>query len=206
LEQQLSKQPEGVKLTLPDGTMILSDGRAIKPGAVEEPSTLSKFGREVKSGREAVRVLEKMHRKLGDLPDIPMKMNPIAAIITYSAVGLNNEDIATALGATVDQVALIKDSEAYRQLEQMFDQTVFEDERKNAKHIIARASSRAAQTMVAMVDSEREDIALTAARDVMKIAGINTEEDTNRRQGALRIVVTKSGAKESDLTVEINNG
>jgi NhaP-type Na+/H+ and K+/H+ antiporter len=206
LEQQLSKQPEGVKLTLPDGTMILADGRAIKPGAVEEPSTLSKFGREVKSGREAVRVLEKMHRKLGDLPDIPMKMNPIAAIITYSAVGLNNEDIATALGATVDQVALIKDSEAYRQLEQMFDQTVFEDERKNAKHIIARASSRAAQTMVAMVDSEREDIALTAARDVMKIAGINTEEDTNRRQGALRIVVTKSGAKESDLTVEINNG
>jgi hypothetical protein len=184
--------------------MILADGRAIK--ANEEPSNIAKIGREVKSGREAVRVLEKMHRKLGDLPDIPMKMNPIAAIITYSAVGLSNEDIATALGASVDQVATIKDSEAYRQLEQMFDQTVFEDERKNAKHIIARASSKAAQTMVAMVDSEREDIALTAARDVMKIAGITTEEDTNRRQGALRIVVTKSGAKESDLTVEINNG
>lgn len=210
MEQQLSKPSADVKpisevkLTLPDGTMILADGRAVKP--TETSSDISKTVREVKSGREAVRVLEKIHRKLGDLPDIPIKMNPIAAIITYTAVGLNNADIATSLGATEQQIATIKESDAYRQLEQMFDKTVFEDERRNAKHIVAKAASRAAQTMVALVDSEREDIALTAARDVMKVAGINTEEDTSRRQGALRIVVTKSGQKDEELKVEINNG
>jgi hypothetical protein len=206
LDQQLEPQPAAAKpkLVLPDGTQVFDGGLTLKPG--ETPSNIATFGREVKSGRQAVQVLERMHRKLGDLPDLPIKMNPIAAIITYTAVGLEDADIAEALGATEAQVATIKDSEAYKQLEQMFDRTVFEDERRNAKHIVAKAASRAAQTMVALVDSEREDIALTAARDVMKVAGINTEEDTSRRQGALRIVVTKSGQKDEELTVEINNG
>jgi hypothetical protein len=192
-----------VKLTLPDGTMILADGRAVRP--VESPSNVATIAKEVKSGREAVKVLEKMHRKLGDLPDEPMKMNPIAAIITYSAIGLDDQDIATALGATKEQVAIIKESDAYKQLADMFDKTVFEDEKRNARHIIAKAATRAATTMVALVDSEREDIALTASRDVLKTAGVNTEEDNERRVGGLRIVVVRKGDRDNDeLKVEIN--
>ena len=192
-----------VKLTLPDGTMILADGRAVRP--VESPSNVATIAKEVKSGREAVKVLEKMHRKLGDLPDEPMKMNPIAAIITYSAIGLDDQDIATALGATKEQVAIIKESDAYKQLADMFDKTVFEDEKRNARHIIAKAATRAATTMVALVDSEREDIALTASRDVLKTAGVNTEEDVDRRVGGLRIVVVRKGDRDNDeVKVEIN--
>lgn len=193
-----------VKLTLPDGTMILANGKAVKPQV--ESSNVATFGREVSSGRQAARTLEKMHRRLGDLPDLPVKMNPIAAIITYSAIGLNNEDIATALGATEQQIATIKDSEAYKSIEQMFDQTVFEDERRNAKHIISKASTRAAQQMVASVDSADENIALVAARDVLKLSGITTEEENTRRQGALRIVVTRKGEHEDEIRVEMNNG
>lgn len=192
-----------VKLTLPDGTMILADGRAVRP--VESPSNVATIAKEVKSGREAVKVLEKMHRKLGDLPDEPMKMNPIAAIITYSAIGLDDQDIATALGATKEQVVTIKESDAYKQLADMFDKTVFEDERRNAKHIIAKAAGKAAATMVSLVDSEREDIALTASRDVLKTAGVNTEEDVDRRVGGLRIVVVRKGDRDNDeVKVEIN--
>ena len=195
---------QDVKLTLPDGTMILANGKAYKPQ--EQPSNIATLGREISSGRQAVRTLEKMHRKLGDLPDQPMKMNPIAAIITYSAIGLDNDDIATALGATPDQVATIKDSEAYKQLEQMFDQTVFEDERRNAKHLISKASSQAAATMVALIDSRDENIALTASRDTLKLSGINTDEENSRRQGALRIVVTRKGDRDSDeIRVEMNH-
>lgn len=193
-----------VKLTLPDGTLILADGRAVKP--VEATSNVATIAKEVKSGREAAKVLEKMHRKLGDLPDEPLKMNPIAAIITYSAIGLDDQDIATALGATVHQIATIKESDAYKQLSEMFDQTVFEDERRNAKHIIAKAAQKAAATMVSLVDSDREDIALTASRDVLKTAGITTEEETNRRVGGLRIVITRNGEQESEVKVEMNNG
>lgn len=198
-----SVQSADVKLTLPDGTMILADGRAVK--AVEAASNVATIAKEVKSGREAAKVLEKMHRKLGDLPDEPMKMNPIAAIITYSAIGLDDQDIATALGATKEQVLTIKESDAYKQLADMFDKTVFEDERRNAKHIIAKAAGRAAATMVSLVDSEREDIALTASRDVLKTAGVNTEEDSDRRVGGLRIVVVRKGDRDNDeLKVEIN--
>lgn len=198
-----SVQSQDVKLTLPDGTMILANGKAIKPK--EAPSDVATIGREVSSGRQAVRTLEKMHRKLGDLPDLPTKMNPIAAIITYTAVGLDDQDIAQALGASVEQVTIIKDSEAYKQLKSMFDQTVFEDERRNAKHIVARASSRAAQTMVELVDSADENIALTASRDVLKLSGITTEEEASKRQGALKIVITRKGDKEDEIKVEMDN-
>jgi hypothetical protein len=195
---------QDVKLTLPDGTMILANGKAVRPQ--EQSSNVATLGREISSGRQAVRTLEKMHRKLGDLPDLPVKMNPIAAVITYTAIGLDDNDIATALGATPEQVATIKDSEAYKQLEQMFDQTVFEDERRNAKHIISKASTRAATQMVSSIDSPDESIALVAARDVLKLSGINTDEDSTRRQGALKIVVTRSGERDDSISVELNNG
>jgi hypothetical protein len=200
---QPSVQSADVKLTLPDGTRILADGSAIKPH--EEVSNVATIAREVKSGREAVKVLEKMHRKLGDLPDEPLKMNPIAAIITYSAIGLDNEDIATALGATKEQIETIKESDAYAQLADMFDKTVFEDEKRNAKHIISKAASKAAATMVSLVDSNREDIALTASRDVLKHAGVATDDDSGQRVGGLRIVVVRKGEHADDeISVELN--
>lgn len=200
-----SEQSQDVKLTLGDGSVVLANGKVIKPGQ-EIAASAAAIGREVSSGRQAVRVLEKMHRKLGDLPDMPAKMNPIAAIITYTAIGLSNDDIATSLGATAEQIATIKDSEAYQQLEQMFDQTVFEDERRNAKHIISQASTRAAQTMVAAVDSADENIALVASRDVLKLSGITTEEQTDKRFGGLTIkVIRKNDAQEDEIRVEMNN-
>lgn len=198
-----SEQSQDVKLTLPDGTMILANGKAIKPKEVS--SNVATIGREISSGRQAVRTLEKMHRKLGDLPELPNKMNPIAAIITYSAIGLDDQDIAQALGASVEQIAIIKDSEAYKQLESMFDQTVFEDERRNAKHIVSRASSKAATQMVELIDSADENIALTASRDVLKLSGITTEEESSKRQGALKIVITRKGEKDDEIKVEMNH-
>jgi hypothetical protein len=192
-----------VALTLPDGTAILKNGRAVKPED-ERPANIVTVAREISSGREAARTLEKMHRKLGDLPDAPQKMNPIAAIITYKAIGLDHADIAVALGATTEQIDTIVESEAYKQIEQMFDQTVFEEERRNAKHIIAKASTKAAQTMVSMVDSSDENIALVASRDVLRLTGINTDEENNKRAGALRIVVTRKGDRDGELKVELN--
>ena len=200
-----SEQSQDVRLVLGDGRQVLANGKVIDPNAAEKKANIATIGREISSGREAVRTLERIHRKLGDLPELPVKMNPIAAIITYTAIGLSNEDIATSLGATPEQIATIKDSEAYKQIEQMFDQTVFESERRNAKHIFARAAEKAALTMVSLVDSADENIALTAARDVSKINGINTEEETDRRPGALKIVITKRGQKDDEIKVELNN-
>lgn len=204
LDSGVSNDPE-VGLVLPDGTKILKkSGRAIKPED-EQPANVVAVGREISSGRQAARTLEKMHRKLGDLPDVPQKMNPIAAIITYKSIGLDNEDIAIALGATTEQIETIIESEAYKQIEQMFDRTVFEDERRNAKHIIAKAATKAADTMVSMIDSSDENIALVASRDVLKLSGINTEEESTKRQGALRIVVTNRSDKDNSISVELNN-
>lgn len=193
-----------VALKLGDGSVVLTNGRVIPADGEEKPANITQFAREVESGRKAVETLQKMHRKLGDMPDVPQKLNPVAAIITYRAIGLDNEDIATALGATTEQIETICQSDVYKQLEQMFDQTVFEDERRNAKHIIAKASQKAAATMVDMLDSNDENIALVASRDVLKLTGISTEEENTRRTSGLRIVVSRKGEKDDSINVEIS--
>lgn len=199
---QPSEQSEGdsnVALILADGSQVLRDGKVIK----NVPQPAAQFSREVVSGRAASATLEKMHRKLGDLPDIPQKMNPVAAVIFYTAIGLADADIATALQATTAQIATIKESELYQQLVAFFDRTVFDDAKRNAKHIISRASDRAAIRMVEAVDSDDALIALSASREVMKIAGVSLEETETKTLSGLQIRITRREDAADDITVEV---
>lgn len=184
--------------TFHDGRMLLKDGSVV----TTLPQPAAQISREIRSGRQSARALERIHRKLGDLPDIPQKMNPVAAVLLYSCIGLNNADIATALGASEKQIEVIKDSELYSKLFQLFDTSVFEDARRNAKHIISRAADHAAETMVAALGSNDEAIALAASREVLKTAGVSSESGTEDRLSGLNIRITR---KEDD-SVNINVG
>jgi hypothetical protein len=190
-------------LILANGKRVMPDGRVINEVVVPKPA--AQFTTEVQSGRAATRTLAKMHRKLSDLPDLPQKMNPIAAILAYSAIGLSDADIATALGASEEQVKVLKASELFTQLNEMFDRTVFEDARRNARHIVANASNKAAERMVAAIDSTDESVAVVASREIMKTAGISLEEENKRSLSGLKIVIERAGSEKNDkITVSMN--
>jgi hypothetical protein len=173
---------------------------------VQVPQPAAQIHREIANGRAASRTLERIHRKLGDLPDLPAKMNPIAAILAYTAIGLNNADIATSLGASEAQIETIKDSELYKQFAEMFDKTVFEDAKRNANHIVARSADLAANTLVALVESKDESISLNAARDVTRLAGVGLDKSDQNKISGLNIKIIRAGDKKSEeITVEINN-
>lgn len=183
-------------LILANGKQVLPDGRVVSVREVPKPA--AQFSREVQSGRAASRTLERIHRKLGDLPDVPMKMNPIAAIMSYTAIGLNDADIATALGASEQQVKTIKESELYKQFADLFDKTVFEDSKRAANHIVAKASTVAAERMVSAIDSEDESVAVVASREVMKLAGVGVDRVDESKVSGLSIKIVRSGDKKND--------
>lgn len=198
---QLEESDE-VALHLPDGQVVLKSGKVMKP--VAAPAV--RAAQEIKNGRQAVATLERVHRKLGDLPEQAEKMNAIACVLMYTSVGLSNGDIATALRTTEANVERLKDLEAYKQLAEMFDSTVFEDSKRTANHIISRASSNAAQRIVDFAGHEDASIALPAAREVVRMAGVGVNERDNEKSiGSLNIKITRTGdKKDEDITVEIN--
>jgi len=191
-----------VRLTLQDGSVVLNNGKVMKPMQAPQPAVA--MSREIKSGREAAVILEKQSRKLGDLPDVPEKMNAFCAVITYSMLGLSDADIAVALKTSEQNIKKLKELDAYHQLVQMFDTTVFEDNKRAANHMLAKASERATRRMIEGIDSNREDIAIVAARDVMKLAGVGQQEEQTKRVGGLNIRIIRKGEQQEDeIRVEL---
>lgn len=196
------KVVDEVKLTLPTGELVLASGKVVRP--VQNPAV--RVAREIKSGREAAAFLERTHRKLGDLPETPEKMNAIAAVLMYTGVGLRDTDIAVALRTSTDNIVRLKELDAYKQLSEMFDATVFEDAKRTANHVLARASANAAKRMVDLVEDEDAGIALAASRDVTRLAGVGVDKPDEGRISGLNIKIVRSGdKKDEEVTVEINS-
>lgn len=195
---------QDVAVTLADGSEVLKNGQ-VRKKQIQVPQPQARFSREIESGRKATHTLEKIHRKLGDLPTSDgKKLNPIAAVVTYSAIGLNDEDIAVTLGATVDQIRILKESEIYKQISELFDRTTFEDARRNAKHIIASAADKAATRIVEAVDSESIAVALSASRDVMRINGIDNDQINEKKPSGLSIRIIRKSDQISEEEINIS--
>jgi hypothetical protein len=133
-------------------------------------------------------------------------MNAIAAVLMYTGVGLSDTDIAVALRTSTENITQLKELDSYKQLAEMFDSTVFDDAKRAANHIVARAASNAAARIVDLVEHEDAGIALNAARDVTRLAGVGVDRPDEGRISGLNIKIIRSGdKKEDELTVEINN-
>lgn len=194
------------KMKLPNGDYLMPDGSVISEKKIVQPAVSA--GVEILSARKSKAVLQRMHRKLGDLPQEPQqKLNAIAAIIMYTNVGLSDADIAVALGASKDAIESIKALESYKQLADMFDATVFEDAKKNASHIIARAADQAATRLVEAIDDPNSLVAVGASREVVKMAGVSLEGSSGKNKSGLHIKIVRKGEKRDDetITVELNN-
>jgi hypothetical protein len=188
--------------TFHDGRKLLRDGSVVR----DVPANAVLVSKEITSGRVAARTLERMHRTLGDLPDIPQRMNPAAAVIFYHAVGLNDADIATALGATEAQIKTIRESEVYQSLFKLFDVANFEEAKRNARHIIAKASDKAASTVVDAMDSDDALIRLSASKEVLRMSDVSLENKSDTKLTGLHIRITRKQDESDDIHVELNNG
>lgn len=200
-----SQENPKVALTLPDGRIVLDTGEVVVTKVVQQPAAA--MATEIKNGRAASAALERIHRKLGDLPEQTEKMNAIAAVLMYTGVGLADTDIAVALKTSEENITKLKELDSYKQLAEMFDSTVFEDAKRTANHIVSRASAHAADRVVQGISDPDPTVAIVASREVLRLAGVGTDRADPSKISSLNIKITRSGDKrgEDDVTVEINN-
>lgn len=193
---------DGTQLPVPTDTLILPDGTVIDPdGTIRDPAVAA--ATVVENGTVAQRIIERTRRTLGDFPDIPKNMNPVCCVIVYTQTGLDDEAIALALNTDVETIRRLKDSDIYVKLTELFDERVFEDEQRTARHIISKHSANAAQRMVDLVASKSGDLALAASRDVLRIGGVDKSAAATGLSSLKILLVDKDKAGKQEITVTL---
>lgn len=185
----------------PSSTLVLPNGVEISPdGTIRDPAV--EAATIVENGTTAIALVQRMKRTLGDMPDVPRNMNPVACVIVYTQVGLSDEDIAASLSTDVETIQRLKSSEIYTKLTELFEERVFEDERKTAQHIISKHSANAATKMVSLVNSKSGDLALAAARDILRIGGVDKSQQGTGLSSLKIVMIDKEDAKQ-EITISV---
>lgn len=168
----------------------LADGRVVYPGGdIADPRTPV----SVDTGVETV-IRPQVRRKVSDLPALPKQMNAIGAIFSYVMFGLDDEEIASATGLDVAQVAQIRDSDPYRQLHEAIIRTVLDGQSDTVREMFARNARHAATTMVEALQSGTRADRMAAARDILDRSGhrpADVVEHRHRMDGGLVIEVVR---------------
>lgn len=189
------------ELATTSDTLILPNGIEIHPdGTIKDPAV--EAATQVENGRTAIAMVQRMRRTLGDMPDVPRNMNPVACVIVYTQVGLSDEDIAASLSCDLETITRLKSSEIYSKLTELFEERVFDDEARTARHIISKHSARAAQKIVNLVDAKSGDLALAASRDVLRIGGVDKSAQI-QGLSSLKIVMVDRADTKQEITITV---
>lgn len=181
-------------LPTPHEPLRLADGTLINPVTRQAIRDVAPRVVAVPRAVDAQRIVARTRRKLSDLPAPPRTTNALGIVLSYTLVGLSDEDIAIACNITVEQVERIKSTAAYRELEQSVVKTVLEHDSGNVREYVARNARVAAERVTGLINSEDEQIALVAAKDVLDRAGhrpADVVEHRHKMEGGLTIEVIK---------------
>jgi len=189
---------------LPQGTepLVLADGTKINPidGLVLSEEILV----EVPNTEELKREIVASRKRIGDLPVPPNQMNTISVIISYTLFGISNRDISNTLLIPLEQVEVIKKSDAYNTLQQSFVKAILETDLSDVRSMFADKSRNAATTVVGLLNSDNETTQLSAAKDILDRAGhrpVDVIEHRHKMEGGLTIEYVE---KKDDIpTIDI---
>lgn len=180
-------------LTLADGTVLdLATGKPVVSERVERKMLV-----EVPTNTEAQVLVANTRKRIADLPDIPKRMNFVAAVLSYKLFGLSDFDIATALSCTEERVAQVFETDVYKRLSDEVVRTILERDADDVRHIFKQGSRNAAKKLMQLADSENETVALSATKDILDRAGHSPAQiiqHNHSMSGGLEIVVTKRDA------------
>ena len=175
---------------LPVGTepLVLADGTQIDPisgGVVQEETFV-----EVPNTAEIKREITASRKRIADLPVPPQQMNTLSVIISYSIFGINDEDISNVLSIPLAQLAAIKTSDVYKDLQSSLLANIIESDQSDVRGLFVQESRRAADKVFDLMESESEATRMVAAKDVLDRAGqrpADVVEHRHKMEGGLTI-------------------
>lgn len=176
-------------LTLADGTVInMRTGRPVRNGNVA-PGYVA-----VPTSAEAVREVTRVRRRLADLPEVPERLNIVSCIAAYYMFGLDDYEIAHALGITEAQVGRIKTTEAFGKLIEAITSSVTDGAADDVRALIEQKAHDAAGRIITLMDSDDDKVAVVAAKDILDRAGhrpADVIEHRHKVEGGLTIEYVK---------------
>jgi hypothetical protein len=185
---------ETTTITLADGTVINTQtGRPV--GLVGHTV--------VPTNQEAVTEVTRVRRRLADLPDVDSKqLNIVSCVLSYYMFGLDDWEIALALGCTEQQVSNVKMTQAFTDMEAMFRKNLIDGQAGDVRDLIAQHARTAASVMVNELSSENGQNRIVAAKDLLDRAGHRPNdviEHRHRIDGGLTIEYVKKGGDEGSM-------
>lgn len=184
-------------ITLADGTKVFKDGKVV-PLKVVEPVAVEEEDEVTSTDLDPSKLVVPTQKKLRDLPENTRTMNGISAVLCYSLFGLNDDDIAEAIGTTIDRVESIKKLPSYTAMRNDVITNVISAEQSDVRELFVKHSRRAVHTVVDAMNAKKTADRLKAAGDILDRSGFrpaDVVEHRHRLEGGLTIeVVRKDGA------------
>lgn len=193
--------------TLPnDGEpLVLADGTVINPASGSVDKQRAEYT-AIPSNTEVQRHLGAVQKRLSDLPAPPQQMNTISVVLTYTMLGLSDDDISLATGLMVEQIDMIKMLEAYSDLQDQVVDAIIAADSEDVRNIVQSGARHAARTMNTLMDSESEGIQMQAAKDVLDRAGhrpVDIVEYRGKLEGDLRIEVIERNPNDDPPIIDL---
>ena len=178
--------------SLPVGTepLVLADGTIINPidGSVVEDTPALLI--EVPNAEEAQQIIVAQRRRIADLPVPPNQLNTISVILTYSMMGVSDEDIGMQLGLSSEQVERVKASDGYAEIQRTCTRKIIESNKDHVRNMFVANAKHAANKTFELLGSKRSDVAQRAADSILDRAGlraVDVVEHRHKVEGGLRI-------------------
>jgi len=190
---------------LPIGSepLVLADGTRINPeNGIPIPSEVLI---EVPNTEDIKREIVASRKRISDLPVPPNQMNTISVVLSYTLFGISEEDISYTLPMPLEQVQSIKNSDAYRELQDIFVENIIESDLSDVRGMFVQKSRSAADVMFGLMESENEATRGSAAKDILDRSGqrpVDVVEHRHKMEGGLTIEYVE---KKTDLpTIEMD--
>ena len=193
---------------LPQGMepLVLADGTKVNPvdGVIIEDDYLV----EVPNTEDIKREIVASRKRISDLPVPPNQMNTLSIIISYSLFGIVDDDISMTLAIPIEQLTVIKSSDAYKSLQNQFIKNILESDSSDVRSLFVQKSNQAAQTMFSLMNSNNEATRGSAAKDILDRAGqrpVDVIEHRHKMEGGLTIeyVEKNDDIPIIDITTEL---
>lgn len=156
-------------IELADGTRIdAATGQVIDDRDDEEAT--DEFV-EVPNNEEAKQHATTVRRRLLDMPVPPSKMNVVSVVVSYTMYGLEDYEIGTALGLSVEQIERIKQTDAFDHMYKAVVDAIVAQDLDDVRQSFIHYSRKAADRIHSLVNSGNAAIALKASQDVLDRAG-----------------------------------
>lgn len=170
--------------------LVLADGSKIDPtsGRVIKDRRSQQFV-EIPSASEAQAIVARARRSVAELPLPPDNMNVVSLVLFYTMWGLQEQDIATTIRITIDQVRNIKKLEQYQSISDDIRRSILEHESNDIRSIFQNHARGAAEKIVDLIDEDGA-LGFAAAKDLLDRAGHRPADVVEHRHtmlDALRI-------------------